>query len=150
MRIRRIRSSAAIILIVSATLAPDLRAQVAGATTLGAGKKAVEIRFIELQKTSTVRLIEVKTVNRPNVGAILEVALQPPTSERFEFHAETALALMWQALFKVPDAFKEIARVQLTLARGPRTMIVDCPIQTIEGSFGYIDFARVKKECRVR
>jgi hypothetical protein len=94
--------------------------------------------------------VAVTTTSSPKVGAVLEIALRPPTSERFDFHAETAFALLWQALFRVPNAFKELARVQLTLSHAPRTMIFDCPIRTVEDSTGYMEFARLKRECQVR
>src|SRR5687768_10284809 len=129
---------------------PIEEAQTGNAATLAASKKAVEERFKKLQETSTVRLMDVNTTTRPKVGAVLEIDLRPPTSEKFEFHAETAFALIWQALYKVPDAFKQISRVQLTLSHAPRAMVIDCPIKTVEDSYGYTDFSRLKQQCQLR
>jgi hypothetical protein len=117
--------------------------------TLAAAQKAVTERFKELEKTSTVRLIAVTTATKASIGPVLEIGVRPPTAERFEFHAETSFALLWQALAKVRNAFTELRRVQLTLSQG-RTMIIDCPIKTVEESYGYTDFARLKKQCQIR
>lgn len=117
--------------------------------TAAASKKALEERFLKLQETSTVRLVRVSNTTTKAGESVLSIELRPPTSEKFEFHAETAMTLGWQALFKVPGAFEQIARLQLTLVHAPKTMIIDCPMKTVQESYGYFDFARLKKECKI-
>jgi hypothetical protein len=113
-------------------------------------KSAVEARFQQLAKTSTVKVTSVAVPNRPKVGNVLEIALQPPTTEKFEFHAETAFALIWQALTKAQGSFKQLARVQLTLTHAPRTLVIDCPVKMVEDSYGYVDFGTLKRQCQMK
>ena len=120
------------------------------AATAAASKKALEERFLKLQESSTVRLVRVSSTTSKAGEAILAIELRPPTSEKFEFHAETAMTLSWQALFKVPGAFEQIARVQLRLVHAPRTLAIDCPMKVVQESYGYFDFARIKRYCAFR
>lgn len=60
------------------------------------------------------------------------------------------MTLGWQALFKAPGAFEQIARLRLTLVHSPRTLVIHCPMKTVQEPYGYIDFARIKKDCILR
>lgn len=117
--------------------------------TAAASKKALEERFLKLQETSTVKLVRVSSTTTKAGETVLAIELRPPTPEKFEFHAETAMTLAWQALFKVPGAFEQVARLQLTLSNA-RTMAIDCSMKTVQESYGYFDFAGIKKGCTVR
>ncbi|HXK39713.1 MAG TPA: hypothetical protein VJ837_02695 [Candidatus Paceibacterota bacterium] len=128
---------------------PGRKGKAPESASLTAIKNAVEARFRKLEANSTVRLRYVSVAPRPKRGAVLEVGLTPPTDQKFEFHAETAYMLIWQALMKEKNAFKELGRVQVSLNRSGRQMLIDCPIESVEDSVGYTDFARLKRLCKV-
>lgn len=143
---RACKLALAVIVGILATGASSSAQAAKTAAIAAASKKALEERFLKLQETSTVKLVRVSSTT---ANTVLAIELRPPTPEKFEFHAETAMTLAWQALFKVPGAFEHIARIQLTLSNA-RTMAIDCPIKTVRESYGYFDFAGIKKGCTVR
>jgi len=143
------RTFSILLLAVLATAAVVL-GQTEQVSALAAAKKAVEARLSPPQNTSTVRLINVTTSTVPNRGAVLALTMQLPSTDKFEFHAETTYILIWQALAKVPNVYKHLSRVQLTLRHAPRTMMIDCPAESVEDMYGFTDFARLKRLCAVR
>jgi hypothetical protein len=114
-------------------------------------KEAVEARFKELETTSTVKVREVKLTQQPKGGAVVSVSLAPPSEQRFDFHAQSAYMLLWQAFRKAPaEGVKQLERVRVSLAHGAARMDIDCPIASVESSYGYTDFATLKRQCDVR
>ena len=112
-------------------------------------RQAVEDHFKKLEEGTTVRLRDV-SITPSKGGATLTVEIAPPSDQKFEFHAETSYIHIWQVLVKERSGFREVSTVRLSLVRPARRMTIQCPIKSVEDSYGYTDFARLKRLCEIR
>ena len=109
----------------------------------------VEGEFRRLERVGTIRLRDV-TVTPQVGGAAMTVLLTLPRRQPFEANAERAYESVWHALNGLPNAYRDLGRVVVSLKRTSRQMTVDCPARFVQQSDGKIRFDQLKKSCRVR
>lgn len=117
---------------------------------LSAAREAVEKRFRQLDATTPIKLDSASVTSGRMGAAVLDVAVKAQTDRKLDLDAQTAYSLIWEALTNVPDSFAALSRIKVSLVHSARTMRIDCPVQAVKDSYGYMDPATLRNKCAVR